>query len=163
MSFLAVRSAISNIVSSLTFPERPATRLAKPYHFRRNGIYYMSLRATGSTTDLASVSLKTSNRREALDAVELLSGFVRTFHLENPDASWSKLKEHFRLVSVELFEAGREGDVTQMWGGLHDSRSGPVGGSTRPVTSVASVPVSLSVTVPATCIDAKTLNRAEKS
>lgn len=109
----------------------------------------MRLRATGSTTDLASVSLKTSNRREALDAAEQLTGFVRAFHLENPDASWSKLKEHFRLVSVELFEAGRDGDVTQVWGGLHDSHSGPVGSSTRPLKSVASASVSLSVIAPA--------------
>lgn len=56
-----------------------------------------------------------------MDAAEQLSGFVRTFHLENPDASWSKLKEHFRVVSMELFKAARDGDVTQEWGGLHDS------------------------------------------
>jgi integrase len=149
MNTLAAQPAVSNTVSSLTFPAKPTTRLAKPYHFRRNGIYYMRLRATGSTTDLASVSLKTSNRREAMDAAEQLTGFVRVFHLENPDASWSKLKEHFRLVSVELFEAGRDGDVTQVWGGLHDSHSGFVGGSTRPVKSVANVPVSLSVIAPA--------------
>ncbi len=35
-----------------------------------------------------------------MDAAEHLTGLVRAFHLENPDASWSKLKEHFRLVSV---------------------------------------------------------------
>lgn len=78
----------------------------------------MRLRAPGSTSDLASVFLKTSNKREAMDAAEQLSGFVRAFHLENPDALWSKLKEHFRLVSVELFESGRDVDVTHVWGGL---------------------------------------------
>lgn len=78
----------------------------------------MRLRAIGSTKSLASVSLKTSNRRAGMDAAEQLSGFVRAFHLDNPDASWSKLKEHFRVISMELFEAGREGDVTQVWGGL---------------------------------------------
>ncbi len=84
-----------------------------------------------------------------MDAAEHLSGFVRAFHLENPDAPWTKLKEHFRLVSVELLEAGREGGVTQVWGGLHDNHSGPVGGSTRHMKSVADVPVSLSVLAPA--------------
>lgn len=154
MNTLETRSAVSNSVTSLTFPVRPTTRLAKPYHYRRNGIYYMRLRATGSTTDLVSVSLKTSNRRAAMDAAEQLSGFIRAFHLENPDASWSELKEHFRLVSVELFEAGREGDVMQVWGGLHDSHSGPVGSSTRPLKFLASAPVSLSVIAPAVTFEA---------
>lgn len=149
MSILEVRSAVSTTVTSLTVPLRPTTKLAKPYYYRRNGIYYMRLRATGSTIDLASVSLKTSNRRAAMDAAEQLSGFVRAFHLENPDASWSKLKEHFRVVSLELFEAERDGNVTQVWGGLHDSHSGSAGGSMRPIKSVADVPVSLSVLAPA--------------
>lgn len=149
MSTLEVRSAVSTTVTSLTFPLRPTTRLAKPYHYRRNGIYYMRLRATGSTTDLASVSLKTSNRRVAMDAAEQLSGFVRAFHLENPDAPWDKLKEHFRVVSSELFAAERDGDVTQVWGGLHDSQSDSVGGYTRPMKSAVGVPVSLSVLAPA--------------
>lgn len=84
-----------------------------------------------------------------MDAAEQLTGFVRGFHLENPDASWSKLKEHFRVVSVELFEAGRDGNVTQVWGGFHDSHSGYVDGSARSMKSVADVPVSLSVLAPA--------------
>lgn len=87
MSILEVRSAVSSTVTSLTFPVKPTKRLAKPYHYRRNGIYYMRLRATGSTTDLASVSLKTSNRRAAMEVAEQLTEFVRGFHLENPDAS----------------------------------------------------------------------------
>lgn len=154
MSILSVQPAVSNSVTSLTIPVRPTTRLAKPYHYRRNGIYYMRLRATGSTTDLASVSLKTSNRREAMDAADQLTGFVRAFHLENPDASWSKLKEHFRLVSVELFEAGSDSTVPQVWGGLHDSHSGSVGGSIRPPKFLASAPVSLSVIAPAVTFEA---------
>lgn len=149
MSILAAQSAVTNTVTNLAFPVKPTTRLAKPYHFRRNGIYYMRLRATGSTTEFASVSLKTSNRRDALDASEHLAGFVRAFHLENPDASWSKLKEHFRVVSMELFEARRDDTVTQVWGGLHDGHSGSVSSSTRPMKSVADVPVSLSVLAPA--------------
>ncbi|WP_185019925.1 hypothetical protein [Pseudomonas brassicacearum] len=150
MNLLEVQPAVTSTVTSLAFPVRPTTRLAKPYHYRRNGIYYMRLRATGSTTEAAAVSLKTSNRRAAMDASEQLSGFVRAFHLENPEASWSKLKEHFRGVSVELFESGRDGDVTQVWGGFHDSNSGPMGVSTRPLKPS----VSLSVLAPATTFEA---------
>jgi integrase len=114
----------------------------------------MRLRATGSTTEFASVSLKTSNRRDALDASELIAGFVRAFHLDHPDASWSKLKEHFRVVSVELFEVGRDDNVTQVWGGLHDSHSGPAGRSTSPLKPVKNAPVSPSVITPAVTFDA---------
>lgn len=89
-----------------------------------------------------------------MDAADQLTGFVRAFHLENPDASWSKLKEHFRLVSVELFEAGSDSTVPQVWGGLHDSHSGSVGGSIRPPKFLASAPVSLSVIVPAVTFEA---------
>lgn len=154
MSILAAQSVVTNTGTNLAFPEKPTTRLAKPYHFRRNGIYYMRLRATGSTTDFASVSLKTSNRRDALEASEHLAGFVRAFHLENPDAPWSKLKEHFRVVSVELFEAGRDDNVTQVWGGLHDSHSGSVRGSISSLTSVKNAPVPLTVITPAMTFEA---------
>jgi len=84
-----------------------------------------------------------------MEAAEQLSSFIRAFHLENPDAPWNKLKEHFRAVSSELLESGRDGDVTRVWGGLHDSHSGFVGGSTQLMKSVAGVPVSQSVLAPA--------------
>jgi hypothetical protein len=78
-----------------------------PYHYRRNGIYYLCLRATGSTTESASVSLKTSHRWTTLDASDQLSGFIRAFHGENPKALWSELKEHFLSVSAEVLGSKR--------------------------------------------------------
>ncbi|MFW9082796.1 tyrosine-type recombinase/integrase [Pseudomonas sp. P2757] len=89
-----------------------------------------------------------------MDAAEQLTGFVRAFHVENPEASWGELKEHFRLVSVELFESVRDRGVRQVWGGLHDGHSGPVGSSTRPLKSVASASMSLSVIAPAVTFEA---------
>ncbi|VVP30983.1 hypothetical protein PS858_04316 [Pseudomonas fluorescens] len=154
MNRLLECSAVTSPVPILVGSSRPTTRLAKPYHYRRNGIYYIRLRATGSTTEYASVSLKTSNRRDALDASEQLAGSVRTFHLANPESSWGKLKEHFRLASAELFEFGRDGDVTQVWGGLHDSNTGPVGGSLSYPKSAKSAPLSLSVITPAVTFEA---------
>jgi len=153
MSILEVRSAVTSTVTTLAFPSKPTTRLAKPYHYRRNGIYYMRLRATGSTTEAAAVSLQTSNRRDALDASEQLTGLVRAFHLENPDAPWSKLKEYFRSVSDEVFASGREG-VTQVWGALHDSHSDSVGSSLSPFKSAKGASVSLSVIAPAVTFEA---------
>ena len=80
---------------------------------------------------------------------EQLSGIVRAFHLENPDAPWNKLKEHFRCVSFELFGAEPDNDVTQVWGGFHEVHSGDVGGSTGSIKPTADVPVSLSEVAPA--------------
>jgi len=148
MSILEARPAVTSTVTTLAFPSKPTTRLAKPYHYRRNGIYYMRLRATGSTTEAAAVSLQTSNRREALDISEQLTGLVRAFHLENPDAGWSKLREHFRLVSAELFESGRE-VVTQLWGALHDSRSDSVCRTLSLLKSERGASVSVPVIAPA--------------
>ncbi|MCP1499502.1 integrase [Pseudomonas migulae] len=74
--------------------------------------------------------------------------------MANPEASWGKLKEHFRLASAELFEFGRDGDVTQVWGGLHDSNTGPVGGSLSYPKSAKSASVSLSVIAPAVTFEA---------
>lgn len=121
MSQLTERLTVTSPGPNPTGPLRPATRLAKPYHFRRNGIYYMRLRATGATTEFASVSLKTSSRREAMDALDLLSELVRAFHRETPGATWYELKEHFRAVSEEVLAGG---DVAQQWGGLHTGASG---------------------------------------
>ncbi|WP_225609867.1 tyrosine-type recombinase/integrase [Pseudomonas sp. PDM02] len=64
------------------------------------------------------------------------------------------LKEHFRLASAELFEFGRDGDVTQVWGGLHDSNTGPVGGSLSFPKSAKSAALSLSVIGPAVTFEA---------
>ena len=74
--------------------------------------------------------------------------------MANPEASWGTLKEHFRLASAELFEFGRDGDVTQLWGGLHDSNTGPVGGSLSYPKSAKSASVSLSVIAPAVTFEA---------
>lgn len=71
MSILAAPSAVTSIFTNLT------TRLAKPYDYRLNGICCRTLSATGSTTEVASVSLQTSNRRDALEAPERLTGLVR--------------------------------------------------------------------------------------
>lgn len=109
MNVSSPRSAVTTTVTNLLAFQGPTTRLALPYHYRRNGIYYLRLRATGSTTESASVSLKTSNRRAALDASDQLSGLIRAFHRQNPKALWSELKQHFLLVSAEVLGPKRLG------------------------------------------------------
>lgn len=153
MNLTLVQPAVTTSVTSLFDSLRPTTRLATPYHYRRNGIYYLRLRTTGSTTEAASVSLKTSNRRAAMDTSEQLSGFVRAFHLQTPQAPWCDLKEHFLLVSAEVLGSKRMGDSSHAWGGLHagaGSRSSNLGAeSSRPLKLVSDISPSQSVNVPA--------------
>ena len=145
MSQLTERLTVTSPGPNLTDSLRPATRLAKPYHFRRNGIYYMRLRATGATKEFASVSLKTSSRRDAMDASDLLSELVRVFHRETPGATWHELKEHFRAVSEEVLAGG---DVAQHWGGLHTGMSDRGHGAVGALRLVGGASLGQSVVAP---------------
>ena len=110
---LPVTSAVTNVTQSL----RPATRLASAYHYRRNGIYYLRLRETGSTTQAASVSLKTTDRREAMGTSRRLAESIKAFHLANPTATWHELRERLLMIAEKIFPVTH--DVNQ-WGGLHE-------------------------------------------
>lgn len=110
---LPVTSAVTNFTQSL----RPATRLAKPYHYRRNGIYYLRLRETGSTTQATSVSLKTTDRRAAMGTSRRLAESIKAFHLDNPTATWHELRERLLMITEGLVPVAH--DVNQ-WGGLHE-------------------------------------------
>lgn len=88
-----------------------------------------------------------------MDASEQLSGFVRAFHLENPQAPWCELKAHFLLVSAEVLGSKRMGDSSHAWGGLHagaESRSLDLDATpSRPLKLVGGVSPSQSVRGPA--------------
>ncbi|QNH79702.1 tyrosine-type recombinase/integrase [Pseudomonas protegens] len=77
-----------------------------------------------------------------MDASELLSGVVRAFHLETPDATWQELKERFRAVSVEVLAGG---DTAQLWGSLHTVAYGRVDSLVRPQRFAGTVSASQSV------------------
>lgn len=87
----AERRPVTSAVTSFAVHLRPTTRLAKIYHYRRNGIFYLCFRETGSTIQTASVSLKNTDRRAAMDASQRLA---EAFHLDHPQATFSDLKEH---------------------------------------------------------------------
>lgn len=110
---LPVTSAVTNVTQSL----RPATRLASAYHYRRNGIYYLRLRETGSTTQAASVSLKTTDRREAMGTSRRLAESIKAFHLDNPTATWHELRERLLMIAEGLLPVAHEAN---QWGGLHE-------------------------------------------
>ena len=111
---------VTSAVTSPVQPLRPTTRLAKPYHYRRNGIYYLRLRETGSTTQATSVSLKTSDRKAAMDASRRLAETIRSFHLDNPKATWSELREHLLWVAEGLLSSAHDVHSLRDWGDLYE-------------------------------------------
>lgn len=113
------RSTVTTAVTSLVVPLRPTTRLAKPYHYRRNGIYYLRLRETGSVSQTASVSLKTTDRKAAMDASRRLAETIKAFHLDHPQATWQELRDHLLWVAENLLSAAHDVHSLRDWGDLY--------------------------------------------
>ncbi|MNO88689.1 site-specific tyrosine recombinase XerD [compost metagenome] len=66
-----------------------------------------------------SVSLKTTDRRWAMQASGRLTASLQSFHLDRPDASWNELREHLlKLVSSTLVSAD-DGLPLRHWGDLY--------------------------------------------
>lgn len=120
MNILAEHRPVTSAVTSLPVHLRPITRLAKLYHYRRNGIYYLRLRETGSTTRTASVSLKTTDRRAAMDASQRLAETIKAFHLDHPKATFSELKEHLLWMAENLLSTAHEVHSLRDWGDLYE-------------------------------------------
>lgn len=111
---------VTSAVTSFALPLRPTTRLAKPYHYRRNGIYYLRLRETGSLTRTVSVSLKTTDRKAAMDASRRLAETIKAFHLDHPEATWHQLREHLIWVAEGLLSSAHDVHSLRMWGDLYE-------------------------------------------
>jgi integrase len=120
MDIFAEHRLVTSAVTSFTVHQRPTTRLAKLYHYRRNGIYYLRLRETGSTSRTASVSLKTTDRRAAMDASQRLAETIKAFHLDHPKATFSELKEHLLWVAEDLLSTAHEAHSLRDWGDLYE-------------------------------------------
>ena len=119
MNTLAEHLPVTSAVTNFTLPLRPTTRLAKPYHYRRNGIYYLRLRETGSTSRTATVSLKTSDRRVAMDVSQRLAETLQAFHLDHPQATWSELRAHLLRVAGDLLSPIDDVYSLRDWGNLY--------------------------------------------
>ena len=111
---------VTSAVTSFALPLRPTTRLAKAYHYRRNGIYYLRLRETGSLIRTVSVSLRTTDRKAAMQASLHLAETIRAFHLDKPEATWHELREHLIWVAESLLSSAHEVHSLRLWGDLYE-------------------------------------------
>lgn len=79
------------------------------YLYQRNGVFYIRLRmkTTGRLTaslpshnryKLASVSLRTKDRRTAMAHSRHIKSALKAIHADNPSASYEELREHLKTI-----------------------------------------------------------------
>lgn len=74
------------------------TALAKPYHYRRSGRYYLRLRPQGTATGFFTLSLRTTDKATAMTISKDILKTLKAYHFDNPEATWDELRG--RLVDV---------------------------------------------------------------
>lgn len=83
------------------------TPLAKPWHYRRSGVYYLRVRPLGSVAS-CTVSLRTTDKPTAMSTSKQLQAALRAFHLDNPDATWPELRAQLRETAECLLATATE-------------------------------------------------------
>ncbi|MEP9054582.1 site-specific integrase [Enterobacter hormaechei] len=82
---------------------------SRTYLYQRNGVFYIRLRmkTTGRRTaslpshnryKLASVSLRTKDRRTAMAHSRHIKSALKAIHADNPNASYEELREHLKTI-----------------------------------------------------------------
>lgn len=79
----------------------PVIKLAPAYHFRKQGVYQLRVRPLGSL-NACTVSLRSTNRAQAMASSEKLQALLRHYHLDNPNAPWAELRRHLRELAESL-------------------------------------------------------------
>lgn len=75
------------------------TALAKPYHYRRSGRYYLRLRPQGTTASFFTLSLRTTNKATAMTISQEILQTLKAFHFDNPEATWKELRERLEEIA----------------------------------------------------------------
>jgi len=82
------------------------SQLAKPWVYRRQGRYTLRVRLLGSCTDAVQLSLRTTDRPTAMTTAKHLLSTLRTFHLDNPEATWDQLRERLKEIAEDALATG---------------------------------------------------------
>lgn len=90
---------VRNLLESA--PPKLATPLAKPWHYRRNGRYYLRFRTQGRPFLTFTVSLRTSDRSTAMEISTNIQRALAYFHLDKPEATWEELKVRLMVIADE--------------------------------------------------------------
>lgn len=83
--------------------------LAKPYHYRRQGVYYLRIRPVGSESKgSCTISLRSTDRTIAMTSSYQLRSTLRAFHLDNPDATWEELRAALKFIAEDILATPTE-------------------------------------------------------
>ncbi|MNH06616.1 site-specific tyrosine recombinase XerD [compost metagenome] len=74
---------------------------------------------TGSVNKTVSVSLKTTDRRWAMQTSDHLTSSLQVFHLDHPEASWNDLREHLLTLVSSALVSTDDGHPLRHWGDLY--------------------------------------------
>ncbi|HCR0140435.1 TPA: site-specific integrase [Klebsiella aerogenes] len=78
------------------------------YLYQRNGVYYFRLRVRQSNNDrMASVSLRTKDRRTAMAHSRHIKAALKAIHADDPTASYEDMRGHLRDVAEWELSTGR--------------------------------------------------------
>jgi len=88
---------------------RTLLELATPWVYRRQGRYTLRIRPLGSKAT-CTLSLKTIHRQTAVTIAKHLLTTLRTFHLDQPEATWDQLRERLKEIAEGALATGSAWD-----------------------------------------------------
>ncbi|SFW31858.1 Site-specific recombinase XerD [Pseudomonas sp. NFACC19-2] len=99
MTAVQTAQIVTNLLESA--PPKLTTPLAKPWHYRRNGRYYLRLRTLAQPFGVFTVSLRTADRAKAMEISSNIQRALAYFHLDKPEATWEELRERLTAIAEE--------------------------------------------------------------
>jgi integrase len=96
------------------------TALAKPYHYRRSGRYYLRLRPQGATKGFFTLSLRTTDKATAMTLSKDIIKTLAVFHLDQPEATWEDLKEALKVITDEALSMSHSDETRSLYMEVYD-------------------------------------------
>ena len=96
------------------------TALAKPYHYRRSGRYYLRLRPQGTVKGFFTLSLRTTDKATAMTISKDILKTLAAFHLDNPEATWDELRERLADIAEECLTMAHGDDSLVAYEMIYD-------------------------------------------
>lgn len=96
------------------------TALAKPYHYRRSGRYYLRLRPQGASKGFFTLSLRTTDKATAMTLSKDIIKTLAVFHLDQPEATWEDLKEALKVIAEEALSMSHSDDTRSLYMEVYD-------------------------------------------
>jgi integrase len=101
-------------------PLKLTTQLAKPWHFRRHGRYYLRFRPRNQTQGVFTISLRTTDRTTAMEISKDIIRALAAFHLDRPSATWGELREQLKTIATECLEMAHGDDSLAAYSMIYD-------------------------------------------